>query len=626
MAVLLALGFFLFSAAFLVPAHDGVDQNAYVVAGKLLGQDRLRHSPRIEGINPDTGQPDPFQFVGRMWVGVDLGTGAERYYPKYPVGLPVIDALAYPAHFELPRWLGGGTVGGGDGVYWVSPLCMSLTVLATFFLIRPWAGSFSAMIGMVLLACSPVVLSLANNPNSHATALLVVTLGMVMLLRWLRRGGTLAACAAGLLLGIAVTVRYAELAMVLPVGLVILLRVFGREDQGSKRRRVFESLVLLAWWSLPVLGLMIFNVRALGTLTGYEPTNESSWDAFDFHHFLANWETLLRQLHDTGLVFVLPFAVFGLTLLFRRDWRLAAVLAAWALLPFVLHAFYYWNPEQDAARVGYLRLMLSGFPALGFAAAWGLSRTSERMGEWGSGGVGGAEAAAARSPAALAATFAVVALAVLLGTRAAVQLVEPDQRRRLSLYNDAAQLQAALGRDAKSSGAIVFASEPGLLNHVQFATPHRYYDARLFDARYVKKLISDIDLSKPSDLDPHRRQALADYLAGRLDRQLGYSPSVLSPQRWMEEAQWQLEQERRMIIAAAMKKGRRVVLLQQNTRTELPRGLDADSFETRVLATWRTYAPTDGARGAQPTWQLIEVLGRSAVPATAPATRLSDSP
>ena len=76
---------------------------------------------------------DPHQFVGRMWVGADLGTPQERYYPKYPIGLPALVATSL--------WIGGDTWG-PIIVYWINPVAMTLAVLATFLLVRLVAGSF----------------------------------------------------------------------------------------------------------------------------------------------------------------------------------------------------------------------------------------------------------------------------------------------------------------------------------------------------------------------------------------------------------------------------------------------------------------------------------------------------
>src|SRR5206468_2925390 len=74
LAVVLAAGFFLATRGYWVAADPGVDENAYLVAGKLLAQTG----------SPGFVPPDPYSLVGKMWIGTREG----RFYPKYPLGQP----------------------------------------------------------------------------------------------------------------------------------------------------------------------------------------------------------------------------------------------------------------------------------------------------------------------------------------------------------------------------------------------------------------------------------------------------------------------------------------------------------------------------------------------------------
>src|SRR6478735_2844317 len=110
---LLVIGFLLSSGVFLVPAYSGVDQNGYLVGGRMIAENlSMRQQPIRPGSN---GQFDPHQFVGRMWVGADLGTPNERYYPKYPLGFPLLVAIAL--------WI-GGDAHGVLFAYWINPIAM----------------------------------------------------------------------------------------------------------------------------------------------------------------------------------------------------------------------------------------------------------------------------------------------------------------------------------------------------------------------------------------------------------------------------------------------------------------------------------------------------------------------
>src|SRR5689334_9886557 len=68
--LLILLAFVVFTHAYWVPAHGGTDQNAYLVAGRMLAQ---HGSPQLRSTDPDG-------FVGRMWVLTPRG----QYFPKYP--------------------------------------------------------------------------------------------------------------------------------------------------------------------------------------------------------------------------------------------------------------------------------------------------------------------------------------------------------------------------------------------------------------------------------------------------------------------------------------------------------------------------------------------------------------
>ena len=57
-----------------------------------------------------------------------------------------------------------------------------IAVIATYFLARRIVGSVFALLATIVFATSPVTIGLANNPNSHATAVCFVTIGMLMLL------------------------------------------------------------------------------------------------------------------------------------------------------------------------------------------------------------------------------------------------------------------------------------------------------------------------------------------------------------------------------------------------------------------------------------------------------------
>src|SRR4051812_48615190 len=97
-AGILAFGFFLTLHQYWVPGHSGVDQNGYLVGGKMFARTLSM------GMTP----ADVYGFVGRMWISTPEGT----FFPKYPLGYPLLVAMAL--------WVGGSS--GTWLAFWINPV------------------------------------------------------------------------------------------------------------------------------------------------------------------------------------------------------------------------------------------------------------------------------------------------------------------------------------------------------------------------------------------------------------------------------------------------------------------------------------------------------------------------
>ncbi len=400
---------------FYAPADAGVDQNAYLVGGRLIAQ---HHSTRYV-------LPNPFAYTGGMMVRMPNGD----YFPKYPAGLPLLYACFF--------WI----LGPDKGPVWafvVSPTSATLAVLGTFFLARTVAGSFAAVMAAVLLGTSQVMLSLADNPNSHAACTAAIVWGMFLLVRWWRSGNLVSGALAGFLIGYAFTIRYTEGLLVIPVAIACLTRVrwghwapwtlasavgaaagsfmlliglytmpdwadvhgihhfFGPGKTGhavlgllaggyAVAALAFVGVMTVrglhrAWltsflrnvlpglaWCVPVVALLVCNAVAMGHAAGYDTTHESELGvAFKWSFLVRNWDLVVRTFDDLELFFVVPFAFAGLALVFRRSWRVGVLLLAWLVPGVLLYTSYYWSMDFDVA---YARFYLSFLPALCVAAA-----------------------------------------------------------------------------------------------------------------------------------------------------------------------------------------------------------------------------------------------------------------
>src|SRR5205823_14455696 len=127
---------------------------------------------------------------------------------------------------------------GAHLVHLVSPVCMSLPLVAFYLLLHQILPLSPSLLGVMVVATSPVTLALPDNPIRHAATLCCVVWGMYFLFRWWRTDNLWFARAAGLLVGYAATIRYTEAMLVLPLALVAAMKF-------SNRRSLRDGAILL---------------------------------------------------------------------------------------------------------------------------------------------------------------------------------------------------------------------------------------------------------------------------------------------------------------------------------------------------------------------------------------------
>jgi hypothetical protein len=481
---------------FWAPAHGGVDQNGYLVGGRQFAYSlSTRFVPQTD-----------YEYVGNMWVltGFDKDHKAV-YYPKYPLGLPIL--------YAIPFWIGGEKFASVYAFY-VSPFGAIAAIAGMFFLGRQIAGSFAGVLGMILLGASQCVLVLMNNANSHASCLAFVVWGMYLLARWWQTNSIWRGILAGFLLGFACLIRYTEGLLVLPIALACITCM-----RWTDRRSYLRNVVPLLAWLLPVAYLLIFNKRAMGTWTGYDSTNESEFGAaFTWKKFVLTWEQMLRTFHDMGLFFVLPLGMAGMALLFKHSWKLGLWAILWLLPGTLLYTSYYWSPDRGVA---YARFFVTFFPVLligfGVLAKFGFAQ-----------GTPGRRAIVAPIAAGI-----VVAISAGVGTYRSTQGMEdgratPNQSL-VGLHRGQASLAvsgAAMVNANIPGGSVVFTEEramgEGMLNYTQFLGRWEIYSTQAFSASARRAFIArrEPDPNDPNPLQPARREYLAKVYEGKNQQQM----------------------------------------------------------------------------------------------------------
>jgi len=550
------LWFFLYSFLAAAPGRPGVDENAYLVAGKNIAQHFTT------GFKPT----DDYQFVGAMW----LRTGNGWYYPKYPFGVPLLNAIAVLA-------------GHREWAFAISPGSACLAVLGTFFLARDIVGSFYAVLAMIALAMGPTTLQLADLPNSHAPALCVVVWGMFFLWRWWQQGRWQFGAAAGLLLGYAVTIRYTEALLLFPLyslevvrvdqfigpRLIPVLKVIGLLPLGPLGIAVISRITWRSWrsylragvpvfaWILPVGTLLLFNWFSTGHLTGYDSTNESR--GFSIEYFLSKWDFSLYQLHLFGLFFILPLGIGGLIGVYRSSRRVGLLLTLWFVPGALLYTAYYWGENMPG--VGYLRFFLTLFPPVIIAAMW-LLRSAASGGR--------------RSIASPLAAGIVTAVSVSVGLWSSIGELERQHRGTINLQYSARQIAANVKR-SPGSRPMIIADEgmfPPLLQYMQFMLDADWYASDVFAARggggfglagVVQKISADSN--SPVVLQRERIEYIDSVRKGKTDRDF-----IFDEQKLMDQA---------------LSAGRRVyVILPPSQLDEFRHRFIDGRYEMRQLDRW----------------------------------------
>ena len=540
-ACLIILGFSIYTTSHWVGADPGDGENAYLLAAQLL----------VDDFSVSYAPPDQFSFIDFAWVDASDG----RFYLKFPIGTTLLHATA--------RWVAKICVPtkASLGPYVVSPICMIFFLIGSYLVFRIFFEFSYSVIGLTLLAINPVTVYQANLAYSHGPSMCVSVWGMYALLRWWKRGGALKALTAGLLLGLLVSIRYDDGLFLIPILVIVCLR--WRHPEGCVNK---ECGVVLAGWLLPVFLLLIYNWISIGSLTGYDYTNEST--GFSLKFLPSRLHHTLRAFNSSGLPWVFPFSVLGAGVLLMSNRPLAAIVLAWILPNFVLHLCYYYLPEGQllsaSAAMNQLRFFAPNLPALVLLALWCWSHL--------------------RVPALTrhqdVVIWVFVALAAVTTLSITIPLLNKQQSRRLRLQTAGREIVSRV-----DPGSMVVGIYP-IIAHLQVIGDYRLYDVSTFhkdQAKYIGRSHED----RPYPLSVGRRRRLYEFLT--------------------RNSQDDIIRVENQIMRKAMRQGRRVFFILRHSQTKHVARLvfPPDRFSSTIVHLWRRDEQT-GKRRCD--IDLVEVL------------------
>jgi hypothetical protein len=371
-----------------------------------------------------------------------------------------------------------------------------------------------------------------------------------------------------------------------------------------------RAAVPLLAWGVPVLWLVGFNWFAMGTITGYDTTNEST--GFTWDEFWTKWEFMVQQLHDYGAFFVLPLSVIGLALMWRWNWRVALAMLLWLVPASIFYAAYYWG--MDLMGMSYLRFFLTLIPAMILPALWLL-----RHGGW----ARATQSNPARGSVGMPIACGVlVAICAALGLRNALPSLERDLVVSGNLFFTCEGIASIAPK-----GSVVFTDQrggsAGVLNFLQWRGDYDLYAADAFNTGGGRWAGGGGRFGGAGADAPNPRQgARRAYLRQYVYATLSDSDLIAEQKKIVRDALNEPDTRRVFVIvpgAAASNFRQRFLSgtefqMTMLTRWTEPLSLPPEPVQYRLMPTVRGFG---SGRGPQ-SWQVFEIV-RGSQSAEAPS-------
>jgi len=459
-----------------VPGYGaGVDEASYFLAAKGLATH----------FDPAYYNDDPLVFVPENMVEARPGV----FYPKYPIGYPLLCAIAY-------------RIGGPGAAFLISPILLIAALLGVFFLGRLFLNNLFALVAVFFMALHPAVLHYGVAALSHAADLACSTWCIFFACWWYKKPGWGKALAAGTLLGYAISIRYTEALLALPVGFLLLARVWDawRKPAGGGRPTAWRKMILhaaagAAGGLIGILPLLWYHWSAFGSpfKTGYALTGEAA--AFSVSSFVHHFPLALRTLAGfaTGLSLFLPLGVLAMAVGLRKQFRPAFFFILWCVPTLLLYSAYYWvNAEEP---VLYVRFFLTLFPAFVLPALMLVDRLAGK-----------------RRVVRYVAAGAIVLLSAfnLLSGRG-------EDRFTGTAFPDVAA--AELIQQALPPDAVIVADGFSAFSIVYYTDTTVLYPG-YFSDRWVTERLRPAEPDRPADFNPLRRERFAARVEGKSGEEL----------------------------------------------------------------------------------------------------------
>jgi 4-amino-4-deoxy-L-arabinose transferase-like glycosyltransferase len=425
-------------------------------------------------------QSDPYAFIGETMM--QSAGDATAYYLRQPIGYPVLCAVAY-------------FFGGSEAPFAVNPL-LGLALIGGVYVVGKELGSrmLGAVAGLVI-ALHPLVLYYTVMALSHIPDMAAGTWAMAFALMWRRERRVWQAVGGGLLLGAAVMIRYTNVLLLLPLGVVVLQRWHAG---GTARRGMLRDVGIAGGvFVVMLVPLAIYQAVAFGGIlrTGYSAGGNAT--SFSWGWLVAHAPAMGAILWQPGmgLNVLLIGAAVGIVVMAVKDRWTLALLLAWAIPPLVVYTAYYGMPARNT--VLYARFALCGFvPLILLGTMWSVWMSRGRM---------------------KATVSAIILAAAAMGWN----VVDPFMAKQLTELNDQMLFTFSTRDLVKKDvppGSVVLADD-FTYYFLDYAGDYTIYNPAMYRATSVQARLEDLEHS-PHEYDPARTRQLATLFGGKSNAEL----------------------------------------------------------------------------------------------------------
>jgi hypothetical protein len=316
---------------------------------------------------PQSYVPDEYDYVHSYLVMIKRGDMNPRWW-HHPSIQPYVNVgaylVAYYSQASSGRWRRIQDLQVEDALLWgrvaAGVIPGTLAVLAVFFLGRRMWGTTVGLIASLLLAVAPGVVETSQYNKPDSLLVLACTLSVLTTLAYLDRGGARLAFAGGMVVGLAVAVKYNAAFVLLPFLAAVVfrqgLRVFTKADLYLGIAGTIVGFTAGAPYWYPDLPRFLEHVGA--TLYNYGYLGVEGATGADNWYGHASY----TARYGAGLLALLASLLGLLLALYRIDRRVFVFL----LYPVLYYGFY------SSQKIIFSGNLVPVYPFYAVLAAYGI--------------------------------------------------------------------------------------------------------------------------------------------------------------------------------------------------------------------------------------------------------------